>query len=161
MFKSFVLFDIDGTLADVRHRVHYVKKDKDSGKRQWGKFFAEAKNDKPYEHILLLNAMFGTNPNFEIYLITGRPENLRKDTEDWLAKHDIIYKHLLMRPQSDRRPDYESKKDLFEKDPILSKNKENVVCVFEDRLQVAKMWRDMGLNVCVCGEDWLTGDWSK
>lgn len=161
MFKNkIVIMDIDGTLADARHRVHYVQKDKDSGKRQWGKFFAAAKDDKPYTHTKLMNLLFDTTAII-IYLVTGRPENLRKDTEAWLRAHDIRYDALLMRPNNDRRPDYEAKKDLFEKDEVLSNNKENIVCVFEDRLQVAKMWRDLGLEVCVCGDDWLTGNWDK
>lgn len=159
--KRICIMDIDGTLADARHRVHLVQKNKDSGKRQWGKFFALAKEDKPYSHIKLMNQMFGADPDIEIYLITGRPENLRKDTEEWLIKHNIFFNHLLMRPATDRRPDFESKKDLFEKHEVLSKSKDRIICVFEDRLKVAKMWRDIGLDVVVCGEDWLAGDWSE
>jgi len=155
--KKSVIFDVDGTLADANHRLHFIKGDKDSGKRNWGAFFREAIKDSPYEHVRLMNHFFD-DAGFFIYLITGRPSNLRKDTEDWLAKHNIRYDSLLMRPATDRRPDYESKKDLFVQEGI---NKDEVVCVFEDRLQVAKMWKELGLQVCVCGEDWLIGDWSK
>lgn len=160
MLNPIYIFDIDGTLADCRHRMHHIKKDKDSGKRNWKEFFFAAKDDPPYPHTLHLNRVL-YNVGATIYLITGRPENLRKDTEKWLAQVGVKYNTLLMRPANDRRPDYEAKKDLFLKDEWLPTHKDEIKCVFEDRLHVAKMWRDLDLHVCVCGDDWLEGDWSK
>lgn len=156
--KSIVIFDIDGTLANAEHRIHHVKKDKDSGKRNWKEFFFAAKNDIPYEHVLKMNSLFANN-GFEIHLITGRPDNLRQDTQEWLLKHGVSYNSLLMRPATDRRPDFVSKKELFEKN--LGDRKDEVLCVFEDRLLVCKMWREIGLNVVVCGNEWLDKDWSE
>lgn len=157
--KNIILQDIDGTLADARHRVHFVKKEKDSGKRDWKSFFAAAKDDRPYEHILELNRVLFL-ANYEIILITGRPENLREATEKWLKEFGVYYSKLLMRPVNDRRADFESKGELYEQN-LTQEQKDNVLCVFEDRLPVCKMWKDKGLHVVVCGEDWLDGDWSK
>jgi phosphoglycolate phosphatase-like HAD superfamily hydrolase len=38
-----VIFDLDGTLADLTHRLHYVK----NGNRNWDKFFEECDKDLP------------------------------------------------------------------------------------------------------------------
>ena len=151
------IFDIDGTLADIEHRLHHIKPT-DGSKKKWGTFFYEAKNDKVYQHTKLINFLMHTS-EVEIYLVTGRPDNLREDTQVWLMRNDIRYDHLLMRPAAERKPDYEVKKDLF--NLHLADRKDDVICVFEDRLPVAKMWTELGLRVCVCGTEWLDKDWSN
>ena len=43
-------------------------------------------------------------------LVTGRPEALRKVTNEWFNQHDAPYPNiLLMRPDNCRIPDYEYK----------------------------------------------------
>ena len=154
--KDIVIFDIDGTVANIDHRIHLIKADKDSGKRNWGLFFSLAKKDPVIEHTKTLN-QFYAEKGYTVYFITGRPSNLRADTERWLTDNGFFYTKLLMRGSRDRGHDYDSKKKVFEEDEFLSANKHRITCVYEDRLSVAKMWRDLGLPVLLCGDEWLHG----
>ena len=66
-------------------------------------------------------------------------------TIKWLDKN-IAYSEsgwdLIMRSKGDHRSDTEIKKEIYDK---YIKDKYNVMCVFEDRDKVVKMWRDEGL----------------
>lgn len=151
--KRVVVFDIDGTLANASHRLYLVKKESGE-KKNWSAFFAEAKRDKPYEHILKLNKLYAEN-GYDIILCTGRPANLRNDTLDWLLEHGIVFDLLLMRLATDRSPDYECKpRTLLECLPLNGYSLNQIEVVFEDRLSVCEAWRNLGLNVLVCGDEW-------
>lgn len=92
------LVDIDGVVADVRHRVHFVEqKPKD-----WKRFFAGAVDDPPHpEGLAVVERLL---EDHEVVFLTGRPETLREDTEQWLAKFGIGGSRLRMRSANDRRP---------------------------------------------------------
>jgi phosphoglycolate phosphatase-like HAD superfamily hydrolase len=90
------VFDIDGVVADVRHRVHHVRR------RRWHRFFAEAADDPLLPEGAALVAELGRL--HEIVWLTGRPEWLRATTVDWLARFDLPDVELVMRPDGDYRP---------------------------------------------------------
>ncbi len=162
--SKIVIQDIDGTLANINHRIHHIKPLPGPGstgdeKKNWSAFFYAAKDDAVYEHVKHMGALLKEQGN-AIVLITGRPENLRADTIGWLTKNDIVFDELLMRPATERKPDYEVKRDLL-LDYLNKEGKSlsDVKMVFEDRLPVAKMWHDLGLPVLVCGSEWISSDW--
>ena len=97
--KSIAIFDIDGVLADVRHRLHYVS----AKPHDWKQFFAAAPLDpllaQGYALVKELAAA-----GHDIVYVTGRPEMCRVDTESWLAQHRLPSGELWMRPARDRRP---------------------------------------------------------
>lgn len=149
--SKIVIFDIDGTLANTDHRVHHVRT---IGKKNWGAFFAEAKNDKPHNHVVRLTQLY-SDAAYHIILCTGRPANLREDTVSWLTEHDISFDTLLMRLTSDRGPDTKSKKQILLS--FLGANSielSQIEAVYEDRIPVAKMWCSLGLSVFLCGDEW-------
>jgi hypothetical protein len=81
--------------------------------------------------------------NHTIILVTGRPDDYRVATEEWLKTHKIPYKELYMRESGDFRQD-----DIV-KQEILNKhlNKEEIKLVIDDRPRVIRMWRKNGLEV--------------
>jgi phosphoglycolate phosphatase-like HAD superfamily hydrolase len=93
-----VVFDIDGVLADVRHRLHYLA----TRPKNWDGFFAAAKNDQ----VLEVGAEFAKRAaaTHEIVYLTGRPERLRTATQSWLDEQQLPAGRLVMRPEGDRRP---------------------------------------------------------
>jgi phosphoglycolate phosphatase-like HAD superfamily hydrolase len=93
-----VVFDIDGVLADVRHRLHYLA----TRPKNWEAFFAAAKDDK----VLEVGAEFAKRAaaTHEIVYLTGRPDRLRTATQSWLDEQQLPVGRLLMRPVGDRRP---------------------------------------------------------
>jgi HAD superfamily hydrolase (TIGR01509 family) len=93
-----VVFDIDGVLADVRHRLHHLA----TRPKSWEGFFAAAKNDQ----VLEVGAEFAKRlaATHEIVYLTGRPERLRVATQTWLDAQQLPAGRLVMRTEGDRRP---------------------------------------------------------
>jgi hypothetical protein len=90
--------DIDGVVADVRHRLHYVE----SRPKDWPGFFRAAGDDPPLaEGVARVLALLNDH---DVVYLTGRPEHLRPVTEDWLDRHGIGGRRLVMRRYRDFRP---------------------------------------------------------
>jgi len=91
------VFDIDGVVADVRHRLHHLE-----GRRHWHAFFVEAGADPLLAEGAALVAEFARE--HEIVWLTGRPEWLRDTTAEWLTGHGLPSGELYLRPNGDYRP---------------------------------------------------------
>jgi hypothetical protein len=96
---SVAVFDIDGVLADVRHRLHHVA----SRPKDWDAFFGAAPNDPPLAEGLGAVATAQRAGHLVVYL-TGRPERCRAATLAWLAGQGLPEGQLFMRADADRRP---------------------------------------------------------
>jgi phosphoglycolate phosphatase-like HAD superfamily hydrolase len=59
----------------------------------------------------------------------------------------IITANIYMRAKGDYRPDYEIKKEVLFKLFPTPQDRSKILGVFEDRDQVVKMYRDLGLRV--------------
>lgn len=98
MSLPLAVFDIDGVVADVRHRLHHLEREP----KNWGGFFAGAADDPPLAEGRKLALELAAD--HEVVWLTGRPERLRPVTEAWLAAHGLPVGRLLMRGDQDRRP---------------------------------------------------------
>lgn len=101
---SAVVFDLDGVLADVRHRLHFVTQ----RPKDWDAFFASAPLDPPLTEGLTAVQQAQAAGHAVVYL-TGRPERCRADTVAWLTGHGLPTGPLIMRPDTDRRPARQTK----------------------------------------------------
>jgi hypothetical protein len=132
-----VLCDIDGTLANVDHRLHFVN----TKPKNWPAFFAAAKHDVLNHPVAeVIHALAAKYP---ILLVSGRPEHLRDLTLQWLADHGVPYEQLYMRPDNDYRPDDIIKEEILNK--ILAEKEYKPMFVFDDRLSVCALWIRKGL----------------
>lgn len=96
--QGLAVFDIDGVVADVRHRLHHL-----AGRfKDWDGFFYEASEDPPLPTGIALVHELATR--HEIVWLTGRPEWLFSVTRDWLDSHSLPGDELFMRPNYDMRP---------------------------------------------------------
>lgn len=91
------IFDIDGVVADVRHRLHHLER-----RSAWHAFFAAADRDPLLDPGARLVADLGRQ--HDIVWLTGRPEWLRDVTVAWLARHHLPSGEVHLRPDGDRRP---------------------------------------------------------
>jgi hypothetical protein len=91
------VFDIDGVVADVRHRLHFIERH-----RSWRRFFEAAGADPLLDVGAKLVADLARE--HEIVWLTGRPEWLRGTTRDWLAGHGLPDGEMYLRPHGDYRP---------------------------------------------------------
>ena len=96
--RPIAVVDIDGVLADVRHRVKHL----DKRPKDWGSFFREAAQDPPLAEGL--DAARRLADVYEVVYLSGRPEHLRRDTEAWFRRHDLPPGELHLRPRNDFRP---------------------------------------------------------
>jgi phosphoglycolate phosphatase-like HAD superfamily hydrolase len=92
------VFDLDGVLADVSHRRHFIE-----GRRDWPAFFAAAADDSPLPTGLDL-ARAAHGKGLDVVYLSGRPEHLRTVTVAWLRQHGAPEGQLLLRPERDRSP---------------------------------------------------------
>jgi hypothetical protein len=91
------VLDIDGVVADVRHRLHHL-----DPPRSWQAFFAAAGADGLLlEGARLARELAGEH---DIAWLSGRPEWLRPTTTEWLERHQLPAGVLVLRPNRDRRP---------------------------------------------------------
>jgi hypothetical protein len=90
--------DIDGVLADVRHRLHHVQR----SPKDWDAFFAAAVDDTVLDEGRAVADRLAED--HELVYLSGRPERCRDDTVTWLEANDLPTGRLFLRPQGDRRP---------------------------------------------------------
>ena len=140
MKDEIVIFDIDGTLADVSERIHHVRKKP----KNWPAFFEGMAQDKAiHSMVRLCNILYASG--IQIVLCSGRNEEHRAQTVEWLAGQGVNYHDLLLRGRNDRRSDTEVKREL-----LATLDKSKILFVVEDRSRVVEMWRSEGLVCLQC-----------
>lgn len=131
------IFDIDGTIADLSHRLPHIQKTP----KDWDAFFAACSGDAPIPHtISLAQDLFGAGR--VIVYVSGRSDQCRDATQDWLINHGLPPGNLYMRKAGDHRPDHQVKVELLEQ---LRAEGRQPVMAFDDRNTVVKMWRELGV----------------
>lgn len=128
--RPLAIVDLDGVVADVRHRLHHLE----GGAKDWDAFFAAAVDDPPHAEGLAVVARLAED--HEVVYLTGRPEACRDDTERWLDEQGLGGHRLVMRPAGTRRPAAELKRDLL---ADLAAGRVVGVVVDDDDLVIAAM----------------------
>ncbi len=135
------LCDIDGTLADLSSRLHFIQQKP----ADWTAFFKACPDDKPIAEVIEIIRALNSYGN-KVVLISGRSDEVKKETSRWLLENGIIYDGLLMRKVGDHREDSIVKSELL--DQFLQDYPlDEIGGVFEDRQQVVDMFRARGLRV--------------
>ncbi|WP_250536651.1 hypothetical protein [Caballeronia sp. AZ10_KS36] len=136
--RDIVLFDLDGTIGLIQHRVHHI-----SGKRRnWPAFFAACGDDLP--NVPVIETLHTHAARHRIWIASGRSDEVRAETEAWLDLY-VGMQHidtLLMRRAGDRQADDRLKRGWLHNGSIP---RERVLCVYDDRQRVVDMWRSEGL----------------
>lgn len=131
------VFDIDGVLADVSHRLHHIER----RPKDWEAFFAAAGEDPPLPEGVDL-ARRAAEETVVAYL-TGRPEWLRDVTQQWLDRHGLPAGRLVMRRPGDRRPARQTKLELLR----AVHQRTPVRAMVEDDPAVVEVLREHGFAV--------------
>ena len=127
--KDAIIVDMDGTLASM---------DGNRGPFQWDK----VRNDSVHQHVR--NLVCCMAKNYSVIIVTGRDGVCAEDSKDWLIDHDIPFDEFFIRPAGDSRKDFIIKKEIYENNikPFF-----NIHLVIDDRPQVIREWRRLGLPV--------------
>ncbi|MFI7600965.1 AAA family ATPase [Actinoplanes sp. NPDC049681] len=125
-----VLVDIDGTVALMHDRSPY----------DWHRVGSDLPNPAVIAAVRAMHAA-----GHAIVFCSGRDAVCRPETEAWLDLYvNVPYEGLFMRPEGDSRKDAIVKREIFEQE---IRDRWRVVGVFDDRQQVVRMWRALGLTV--------------
>ena len=158
--KKTIIFDLDGTLANIDSRRDISMKP--NGRLDWNVFAAPNSIlalDKPNAPVIKMAQMFKAD-GFKIVIFSGRNDRGFDATIQWLNDFKVPFDLLVMRPDkfkdkswpiADGNP---ATPDMrFMPDEILKKKMldafvdiNDVFLVVDDRDKVVKMWRDLGLN---------------
>lgn len=138
-----VLFDVDGTLANIDHRRHILEEDP----HNWKDFFAVMGDDVPNQEIVDLYKLLWSSDQYECVIVSGRPEQYRHLTEQWFIWNNIPFDRLIMRMEKDQRPDHVIKEEIFN---ALCEEGKTIAFVVDDRQSVVDMWRRNGLLCLQC-----------
>ena len=145
---KWVIFDLDGTLANIEDRRRLCTKD--NGKMDWDKFF-DPRNidlDKPKQDVIMM-AQALAEIGYMVAIFSGRSESTKDATIDWLNVHGVKFDMLKMRPTNHPfkfMPDEKLKSDWFGDIFANDIDDAEVMCVFDDRQKVVDMWRGIGLT---------------
>ena len=160
MMKKTVIFDLDGTLANIDARRE--KATDILGKMDWDEFF-DPDNvlnlDEPNDPVIKMAQLFKKD-GFKIVIFSGRNDRSFASTKQWLNQNDVPFDLLIMRPDKFKENSWPiadgnpATPDMrFMPDEILKKamldtfvDINDVFLVVDDRDKVVKMWRDLGLN---------------
>ena len=142
--KNTIIFDLDGTLADVSVRKKLATKP--NGKMDWDKFLDpdNIKLDVPNDPVVKM-AQFFAEDGFNIVIFSGRSDKTIHTTRSWLTRNRVPFHKLVMRDSvtSHFVPDDILKKDMLDKHLDI----DDVFFVVDDRQKVVDMWRSLGLKV--------------
>lgn len=137
--KPLYIFDLDGTLASIDHRRYLVE----STPKRWREFYAACSADLPNQPVVR-TALGLFLAGAEVWVWSGRSDEVRLETEEWLRVHLPQHTALRMREARDHQPDVKLKRSwLEEMDPV---DRGRLVAVFDDRSSVVTMWREQGVT---------------
>jgi hypothetical protein len=135
--RAIAVVDIDGVLADVRHRLHFI----DQRPKNWGSFFEAAAKDPPLD--VGIDTARRLAEVYELVYLSGRPEHCRKDTLEWFDRHGVPPGELHLRPNDDRRPARQFKVTVLRR---LARRAPVAVVVDDDDAVLASV-REAGFDV--------------
>lgn len=135
--RPIVLVDIDGTLADGRHREHHVQ----GSSKDWQSYYEMLADDQPID--LVVRWVRELAKDHTICIVSGRPDTYQHETMTWLAGADVAYDWIFMRGGGDKRPDVMIKNDILKHLP-----KDKIAFAIDDRPSVIReVWRANNVRV--------------
>lgn len=136
-----IIVDLDGTLCNIDHRLHFMKGEK----KNWKGFFESLKDDSI--NSWCQEIIYKFENNYKIILCSGRPDDHRKATEEWLEKYGINYDALYMRKRNDFRPDHVVKEIIYD---FNIEPQYDIMFAIDDRQSIIDMWRSKGITALQC-----------
>lgn len=127
-----VIFDIDGTLAQMEGRSPFA----------WDKVGIDS-----VKELVKAMAIGYDAQGYVILCVSGRDGVCYDDTHMWLNKNDIPYWYLFMRGEGDTRKDTIIKEEIFWNKIA---DRYNVVGVVDDRPSVVRMWHELKIPNVIC-----------
>lgn len=149
--RPLYIFDLDGTLALIDHRRHFVE----GATKDWRAFFAACVSDVPNLPVIrTLQAL--QRGGAEIWIWSGRSDEVQAETEEWLYRHGCLKSSMFLHWQPFAPPEaFRMRKAGDHRDDVTLKSEwlheieppewSRLTAVFDDRKSVVEMWRNAGV----------------
>jgi predicted secreted acid phosphatase len=151
MKQTAVIFDMDGTLADVSSIRHYVRDNKNYKGRNFDKFHRESVNVPPHRNVVN-HAQVAHMLGHAVIIVTARKERWRNHTAMWLALNNVPSDAMFMRKDKDSRKDYFVKSDILE----VIQYTWDVIHAVDDNPNIIKLWQERNIPTTII-EGWEDG----
>src|SRR6185295_9676694 len=135
-----VVCDIDGTVANLTHRLHYIENEP----KNYDAFFSQVLRDWPI-HEITRALETAVDWYYKIIFLSGRPTSCGAETASWLSAYCPPYEHLFMRNSGDHKDDAAAKREIMEQMFKCGLRRDAIRCIIDDRPSVCEVWRSMGL----------------
>jgi hypothetical protein len=133
-----VIVDIDGTLAHMNWA---------RGPFEWDKVHQDEVDQEVFDIVRGLKDL-----GYAVIILSGRDGICYEQTKRWLADKEIYWDEFHMRAQGDMRKDSIIKAEIFWN---MVAPGYDVKMVIDDRPQVTRMWRSIGLKVIQVGNPYI------
>ena len=124
-----IIVDIDGTLAHGTGRSPYD--------------YSLVHTDRLDHTVSAMVSLYRHSQTCRIIIVSGRDDDCKNETRQWLRDKRVRYDALYMRLTGDKRDDRIVKQEIYEAN---IKGRLNVLFVLDDRDRVVRMWREQGLK---------------
>lgn len=147
MSIKYFIVDIDGTVADLSHRIHFIEGEK----KDWDSFYNNVEKDKPIQHVIDVVTSLALS-GCQLVFVTGRPDRCYYQTEDWLERYLSSFGTMIRKPMIFFRKNGDFRRDTVVKSEIYENRLKAIgitplnTVVFEDRASVVQMWRGLGFT---------------
>lgn len=142
--KKCFVFDLDGTICDVRHRRQYVA----TKPRNWDAWNKGLINDVPNVAVQKVFQALRNDQEVDLIIVSGRSDDYKEQTIKWLTDNEIFYDEIYMRKYKDHRDDAVVKGEIADE---IEKTHQ-ILGVFDDRQRVVNMWIERGIWVFDVGQ---------
>ena len=150
MIRDTVIVDLDGTLANIMHRIHFIEGKKRDNEGFYGSVAQDGVNRWCLD--LIQNHLRSGLP---VVIVSARAKECEYDTIAWLRRaglDPLLSPSLsvqILRPNiKDNTPDVDLKREW-----LRSYGKERILFAVDDRARVVKLWRAEGITCLQCS-DW-------
>ncbi len=90
--KQCFVFDLDGTICDVRHRRQFVA----TKPRNWDAWNAGLVNDTPNVAVQKVFQALRHDQEVDLIIVSGRSDDYKEQTIKWLTDNEIFYDKIYM-----------------------------------------------------------------
>lgn len=135
-----ILLDIDGTIADSRHRHHLIEGKDARAPKTWREHSLACVDDPPIEGMVTLVRMLAET--HAIIVCSGRTDVALEETEAWFREHGVPFDRVILRPDGVASSNGVLKVGVV-KD--LEAEGYRVVLAFDDYIKTVRALTDYGI----------------
>ena len=148
--RKIVVVDLDGTLADIDHRVHFIRREKPD----WNAFYKACMGDTPNRWCVKIIDNVAPALGVRLMIVSARSKLVEQETRDWLNNNLTAFfrgdvELVMLREDGDHTEDTELKRRWL----ASVGGAKAVLFAIDDRQKVVDMWRREGV-VCLQAYAW-------